>query len=77
MAVRDRLVAIVLAVAVLLGMATWQAVTPWLGVAVVLVGVVGACVVYRLDLRHPVVPEGRALVEDDEVSTLRRAAERP
>ncbi|MFD1720105.1 hypothetical protein [Amnibacterium endophyticum] len=74
MAVRDRLVAIVLAVGVLLGMAAWQAVTPWLGVAVVLAAVAGASVVYRLDVgrRAAPAPDG-----ENDVSTPRRAAERP
>lgn len=70
MAVRDRLVAAVLAAGVLLGMAAWQAVTPWLGIAVVLAGVVGASFVYRYDARR------RPTDRDDEVSRPRRAAGR-
>lgn len=74
MGVRDRLVTIVLAAGVLLGMATWQAVTPLLGIAVVLASVVGASAVYRLEAHRPPLDER---LDDVEVSTPRRAAGRP
>lgn len=81
MAVRDRCVAIVLAAGLLLGMAGWQAFSPWLGIGVAVLALVGACVIYRVD------PHARDRADDDELepddaeadgfSTLRRAAGRP
>ncbi len=80
MAVRDRCVAIVLAAGLLLGMAGWQACSPWLGIVVAVLATTLACAVYRVEVPsrdrggRP-VRSGRHDV--DGVSTPRRAAGRP
>ena len=73
--------AIVLAAGLLLGMAGWQAFSPWLGIAVAIAALVVACVIYRVD-PHSHDRTGADAEEPDDgdadgVSRLRRAAGRP
>ena len=80
MAVRDRCVAMVLAAGLLLGMAGWQAFSPWLGIATAVAALVVACVIYRVDPHERDRAAGHEELENgdaDEVSTPRRAAGRP
>lgn len=72
MAVRDRLVAVVLAIGVLAGLAGWQALSPWVGIVVMVAALVAGCVIYRVDRGDEDDLERR----DDEVSTRRRERER-
>ena len=80
MQIRDRLVAIVLAAGLLLGMVGWQAVNPWLGLAIAVIAVVSACAIYRIDPTHGAEDDDdpeRITAPDRSVSTRRRAAGRP
>lgn len=83
MEIRDRLVAIVLAAGLLLGMAGWQAYSPLVGLGVGVLALVGACTIYRLDRTgrapdegdRPDAPLDEAARSD--LSRRRPAAERP